>query len=549
MRIPGFALLLLAACEAPEKGAPSLPIYYDTPNVKRKVTTASPDAQLWFDRGLALTFGFNHEEAVACFEKAAAADPGCAMAHWGKANALGPNYNDPAPDEARSRAAREAADRAVAALDGETAAEKALVNALRARYASTNPEDRARLDKDYAARMRKVYAAFPDDADVCALTGEALMQVIPWALWDHAGKPAPETAEIRRVLEAGLARWPNHPALCHLYIHAMEAGPEVGKAIPAAQTLENLTPGLGHLVHMPSHAYVWTGRYEDVIRTNVQACKVDDVFARERGKNNLYTAYRIHNYHFVAYGAMWDGQRELALKYARAIPGQIPPELMAAIPDLFDIFVATPYHVMVRFGLWDEMIAEPEPAKELLATRAVWRYARGVAFASLGRVAEAEAEQELFRKAQAAVPASRILFNNPVSEILKVAEKVLDGEIEYRKGDYDAAFARLREAVELDYRLNYDEPWGWMEPAEHALGALLTEQKRFEEALAVYQKNLKRYPNNGWALHGYAECLRGLGRDADAAEAQARFDAAWARSDTKIPGSCFCKTGQVRAPG
>ena len=262
-----------------------------------------------------------------------------------------------------------------------------------------------------------------------------------------------------------------------------------------------------------------------------------------RGKNNLYTAYRIHNYHFVAYGAMWDGRRELAMKYARAIPEQIPPELMAAVPDLFDIFVATPYHVMVRFGLWDEMLQEPEPAPELLATRAVWRYARGIAYASLGRVDDAEREQRAFREAQAAVPSTRLLFNNPVSEILKVAAKFLEGEIEYRKKNYDVAFARLREAVALDEQLNYDEPWGWMEPTRHALGALLTEQKRYEEAIMVYEANLARYPENGWALHGLSECLKGLGREEDAAAVDRRFQKAWERSDTVIPGSCFCKTG------
>jgi tetratricopeptide (TPR) repeat protein len=268
---------------------------------------------------------------------------------------------------------------------------------------------------------------------------------------------------------------------------------------------------------------------------------VDDDFYRYRGGNNIYTAYRIHNYHFVAYGAMWDGQRALALEYARMIPKQIPDELMRAMPDLFDVFHATHYHVYVRFGMWNEMLAEPEPAADLLATRAVWHYARAIAYASLGKVTEAEKEQAAFLAAKAAVPASRILFNNPVSEILGVAELFLAGEIEYRKRNYDRAFELLRSAVTLDEKLNYDEPWGWMEPTRHALGALLTEQKRYEEALEVYRANLKRYPNNGWALHGVAECLRGLGREDEAAAANAQFVEAWKRSDITIPGSCFCK--------
>ncbi|MHC4954522.1 MAG: tetratricopeptide repeat protein [Planctomycetota bacterium] len=534
--------VFVAACSAPEDRAEN-PVYYDIGSVGRTVTTSSEEAQLWFDRGLAFTYGFNHAEAVICFERTAQLDPDCAMAYWGKAYALGPNYNNPAPNERASKAAYEALQSAKKTAARGTAAEQALIDALGARYAWPAPADRSPLDQAYAAKMRRVRARFPDDADVCALTGEALMQLRPWGLWSAEGKAAPETPEIRAVLEQGLARWPKHPALCHLYIHAMEAGPEVEKSIPAATRLENLTPGLGHLIHMPSHAYVWTGRYEDVIRTNIRAVEVDNAFADFRGRNNLYTAYRIHNFHFVAYGAMWDGQRELAMKYARAIPKQIPPELLAAVPDLFDIFNATPYHVMVRFGLWDELIAEPEPAKELVATRAVWHYARGIAYASLGQVEEAEREQAAFLDTKKKVPATRVLFNNPVSEILKVAEKFLDGEIEYRKKNYDEAFALLREAVELDKKLNYDEPWGWMEPVRHALGALLTEQKHYAEALDVYGANLARYPENGWALHGTAECLRGLGREEEAANVDARFKKAWARSDTEIPGSCFCKTG------
>ncbi|MHC5031711.1 MAG: hypothetical protein ACYTGU_12705, partial [Planctomycetota bacterium] len=462
-RLVLLSAICLASCGASE-GRESNPVHYDIGNVHRQVTTDSAEAQLWFDRGLGLAFGFNHGEAVLCFEKAAAADPGCAMAYWGQAYALGPNYNDPAPNEEASRAAHEALQRALAVSDNEAPEEKALIAALGTRYAWPAPEDRTQLDRAYAEAMRKLRAAHQDDPDICALTAEALLQLRPWALWSPEGKPAPETPEIRRVLEAGLARWPKHPALCHLYIHAMEAGPEVAKAIAAAQSLESLKHGLGHLVHMPSHIYVWTGRYDDVIRTNVNAVRIDDAFVQHRGRNNFYTAYRVHNYHFVAYGAMWEGRRELALRYARAIPKEIPPELLAAAPDVFDIFVATPYHVMVRFGMWEELLREPEPARELLATRPVWHYARGIAFASLGRVDEAESEQRRFRSAKAAVPETRLLFQNPVAKILAVAESFLAGEIEYRKENYDRAFPLLREAVRLDEQLNYDEPWGWMEP-------------------------------------------------------------------------------------
>jgi len=532
--------LVLSSCRTFPPASPET-LVYDVGGIGRPVTTSSPAAQRWFDRGLGLAYGFNHEEAVRCFERAAELDPACAMAWWGRAWALGTNYNLPVMSDEASRAAWEAVQRARELAGAATPLEHDLIEALAERYAWPAPADRMPLERAYADAMRRVHAAHPADPDVAALLAEALMQLRPWRLWSPEGEPAPEVAEIRAVLEAGLARWPDHPMLCHLYIHAMEASPEVELAIPAAERLEDLTPGLGHLVHMPSHVYAWTGRYEDVVRVNERAVEVDGHYVAHAGRNNLYTLYRIHNYHFVAYGAMFEGQSELALEAARELTTEIPPELHASMIDLTDVFMATPYHVLVRFGRWDEILAEPEPAPELLAARAVWRYARGVAYASLGRVDEALAERERFLEAKAAVPESRLLFQNPVADVLDVAEQVLRGEVEYRRGNVEKAFVHLRRAVELDVRLNYDEPWGWMEPARHALGALLTDQGRYEEALEVYARNLERYPENGWALFGMAECYGALGREREAADARARFERAWARADTAIPGSCFCR--------
>ena len=497
---------------------------------------------MWFDRGLGLSFGFNHEEAIACFDRAIEIDPECAMCYWGKAYALGPNYNNVLMTEEQSQAAHDAAQLAVGKMGPVGADEQALIQALATRYALPAPEDRAELEQAYATAMREVWAAYPKDGDVAALTGEALMMLRPWELWSPSGVAAPETAEIRAVLEAGLQIAPDHPAICHLYIHAMEAGPEAEKASAVAEALEQLTPGLGHLIHMPSHIYTWTGRYDDVIRVNQRAVKVDSAFVEHAGRDNFYTLYRLHNYHFVAYGSMFDGRKETAIAAARELVTEIPPAALEEYIDFLDVFVATPYHVMIRFGMWEEILAEPEPAEELLAARPVWHYARGIALASLGRVDEAVAEQEAFIQARDIVPDTRMLFNNPVREILQVAAAVLAGEIEYRRGHHDIAFDHLRDAVELDEMLNYDEPWGWMEPARHALGALLTEQKRYEEAVAVYEANLERYPENGWALHGLAEGLRGLGRAEEAEAVQARFQAAWTDADVVIPGSCFCRT-------
>jgi tetratricopeptide (TPR) repeat protein len=546
-RVLSLMLLVLtaAACrapQAPEPPAPDVPLHFDVGVVHRDVTTSSPEARQWFDRGLGLAYGFNHEEAVRCFERGAQADPACAMCWWGKAYALGPNYNSTEMTEAASQGAWEAVQRAAAEAGQATAVERALIQALQTRYAWPAPADRTELNRAYADAMRAVLAAHPDDGDVVALAAEAVMMLRPWKLWTPAGEPAPETPEIRAILETGLARFPNHPALCHLYIHTMEAGPQVAQATRAAETLETLTPGLGHLIHMPSHIYVWTGRYDDAIRVNQRAVDVDRAFVEYAGRDNLYTLYRVHNYHFMAYGAMLAGRREVALAAARDLVSEIPAGLLAQVPDYLDAFVGTPYHVMVRFGMWEPILAEPEPQRDMLAAaRAIRRYARGVALASLGRVDEALAEQAAFLEAKVAVPETRLLFNNSVKGILEVATRVLAGEIEYRRGHHEAAFEHLRAAVELDDRLNYDEPWGWMEPARHPLGALLIEQRRYEEAVAVYERDLERYPDNGWALHGLAEGLRGLARVAEAAEVQARFDVAWAGADTSIPGSCFCR--------
>ncbi len=526
---------------APPEGAPE---YFDIGVVHRPITTDEPLAQLWFDRGLAQMFGFNHKEAIACYDKAIAADPRCAMAMWGRAYALGPHYNNPYVTAEAQEAASISLAGARALLEQATPVERALIEALTLRAEHPAPEDRRPLDVAYAERMAELVREFPDDADVAAFYAEARMNLNPWKLWSPDGTAAPDTPHIRETLERALDRWPDHPALCHLYIHTMEASPQPELASEAADRLFGLVPGVGHLRHMPSHIYVWTGRYADVVRTNTAAVEQDEAFIAANGRGGFFTLYRAHNYHFLAYGAMWEGQRALALKTSRTLVAEIPPPMLEAMPDFLDIFTATPLHVMVRFGLWEDILAEPDPGDALPAARAVWRYARGVALASLGRTDEASAEVALFETARAAVPESRMLFQNSVASVLAVGDKVLRGELAYRLGQHDEAFALLREAVVLDEQLNYDEPWGWMEPARHALGALLVEQGRHAEAEEVYRANLARYPENGWALHGLAECLRELGREAEAAEVQTRFEQAWARADIEIPGSCFCRTGK-----
>jgi tetratricopeptide (TPR) repeat protein len=516
--------------------------YYDLGGFHYQVTTSSELAQTWFDRGLAMCHAFNHEEAVRCFERALVADPGMPMALWGMAYAWGPNINNlEIPPEQMAQAAL-AVHLAQLHAKRATPCERDLIAALAKRYATPVPNDRAPLNEAYAGAMRELCRRYADDPTVAALCAESLMNLRPWKHWTPDGQPAPETPEIVEVLESALERWPSHPGLCHFYIHAMEASPTPEKALPAADRLRGAMPGAGHLVHMPSHIDVVLGHYGEAIAANQRAIAADAEFLRREGALNNYTLYRVHNYHFLVYGAMFDGRSDLALEAARNLVRQIPPEMLTAQRDFLDAFVPTPLHVLVRFGRWEEILAEPEPAADLPVTRSIWHYARALAFATTGRVAQAEAEYEAFRRTRATVPETSVLFNNSSRDILGVAEAMAAGEIAYRKRELDVAFRHLREAVRRDDALNYDEPWGWMQPARHALGALLLEQGQLTEAEQVYQADLKRHPNNVWALHGLAECAQRQGRADDAARIRALFQQAAARSDIDIDRSCFCRT-------
>lgn len=522
--------------------------YYDIGDTHWNVTTSSVDAQTWFDRGLAMCFAFNHEEAVRCFQRALQADASMPMALWGMAYAMGPNINN-MEIEAHQIAEAGFALRLSRLYSGGIAnVEQDLISALAKRHQTPVPavDDRGPVNQAYADAMRELHKKYPDDALVTALFAESLMILRPWNHWTKDGKPAEETPEIIAVLEAGLKRWPDHPALCHLYIHAMEASPHPEKALPAANRLRNAMPGAGHLIHMPSHIDVLIGDYPSVIKTNQQAIEADKVFLEREGAMNFYTLYRIHNYHFLVYGAMFDGQSELALKNSRELVAQVPEEMLRAQTDFLDAFMQMPLHVLIRFGRWEEILAEPVPADFLPMSRSTWHYARALAYAATGQVVEAEREQAAFLKAKSEVPESSILFNNTSQGILGVAEAMVAGEIEYRKENYEQAFEHLRAAVRLDDALNYDEPWGWMQPARHALGALLLEQQQYAEAEQVYREELKRRPNNPWSLHGLAECLSKQNKTAESAKVMQAFAVASQRADVKIDRSCFCKTMDLK---
>ncbi|MFK4102000.1 hypothetical protein ACI2L1_18375 [Streptomyces sp. NPDC019531] len=552
--------------------------YYDLGSHGRPVTTDSAEAQLWFDRGLVWTYAFHHEEAVACFGKAAAADPDCAMAHWGIAYALGPNYNKPweffderdlARTVERTHTAVESAH--VKAAARATVVERALIGALRARYPQAKPaEDCAVWNAPYADAMRAVHELAPDDADVAALYADALMNLTPWELWDlRTGEPAPgaRTSEARAVLERALsgATGRTHPGVLHLYIHLMEMSPTPELALSVADRLRGLVPDAGHLLHMPSHLEVLCGDYRRVVSDNSAAIAVDEKFRARSGAMNFYTLYRSHNYHFKIYGAMLLGRSDIALETAAQLEASIPEELLRVesppMADWLEGFLAMRVHVLIRFGRWADILDLPLPADPRLycVTTAMLHYARGVAWSALGRTTEAETERALFREAVAAVPEARMLFNNTCADILAIASAMLDGELAYRKGEFDTAFAALARSIELDDNLPYDEPWGWMQPTRHAYGALLLEQGRVAEAEAVYRADLGldatlprplQHPGNVWALHGLHECLVRGNKEGEAQIIARQLRIAAALADVPIEASCFCRldTGSAETP-
>ena len=542
--------------------------YYDLGSYSCPITTASADAQLWFDRGLLWTYGYNHQEAVECFRRAAAADPGCAMAYWGIAYAAGPNYNMPwelFDDAGRAEAlatCHAATQDALALVDGVTDAEAALIRALPARYPQAEiVNDMHPWNHDFADAMRAAFSAHPDHLDLRTIYAEALLNLTPWQMWDLASGTPTEgsaTSECQSVLEDALDHAPGamaHPGLLHLYVHLMEMSPTPEKALKAGDVLRTICPDAGHLVHMPTHIDVLCGQYRDVVYWNQKAVEADLKYYDREGAFNLYTGYRQHNYHFIMYGAMFLGQIEPALEAVRGM-ADTTPKAMLRIPsppmaDYFESYLAMEPHILVRFGRWEDLIAmDPPEDQELYATlTANVHYARAVAFAATGQVEEAEAEEHLFLAAKSRVPDTRLLHNNTVQDLLGIAVEMLRGEIEYRKGNFETAFAHLRRSVEIDDTLPYDEPWGWMQPTRHALGALLFEQGHIAEAEAVYREDLGLggqlsratvHPANLWSLRGLHDCLKARGETVEIVQIKQMLDIAMSRADSAVRASCFC---------
>ena len=555
----------------------------------RRLTCKNDETRKMFVLAYGHMLNYNHEEAISCFQKCTELDPDCAMAWWGIAYCLSSNYNwTPGLGSGH-----DPIQQAVSLVNNVTELERDLINALAKRHSEEardaadpsvlNMGNSPELNIAFADAMAPLYEKYEGNLDVTAIYVEALMNLKAWQLWDKNTKtgeitPADEnTLLLVKVLEDAFESSDEakvHPALCHLYCHALELSPFPERALPAADVLRTRMPGLGHLVHMPSHIDAWVGQWKEAIECNIAAVEADDRYVEITGnESQFYKFYRMHNHHFVVWCAMFDGQYETALKYARKAVDTLPAGdadsgvqfMLAGVIPMGAIFlesyVTMPWHVMIRFGKWDEILNEPlHTDRDVFpAAIATQHYARGVAYASMGMVPEAEAEQVLFKEAlQNPALAGRVLHNNLMYQeasegpcILLVNDAILDGEIEYRRqylakekgedADFSLAFDHLRRGVDLSLNLAYNEPWGQMQPVRHILGALLLEQGEVDEAESVYRADIDLWKDNMWGLLGLKLCLEAKGDTSGELEkVTAQFEERSARADIIPTKTCFC---------
>ncbi|MFT5464492.1 MAG: tetratricopeptide (TPR) repeat protein [Planctomycetota bacterium] len=537
-----LCLVLCASCASTVEPS-SARLYPGYGGYHRQITTDSKEAQRWFDQGLQLVYGFNHDEALRSFRQATKSDPNCALAWWGVAYANGIDVNDGAMSEEDRREAFDAAQEALGHLDGVTQAERAIVEAIAERYTWPAPDDRVVLDENYASAMAAVWEQFPGDADIAALYAESLMVLQPWDYWTVGGEPVKRTNEIVATLESAMLLDSAHPGANHFYIHAVEASSDPARAVAAADRLIDLVPGSGHLVHMPSHVYINVGRYADAAAANERAIRADEAYFALAPAPDFYNLYYIHNIHFLAFAAMMDGRFEMAMDAARQLEANIPAEFLEQAVTYADGLMPTTFHVMVRFGRWEDIIAEPEYPEFRKTSRAVRHYARAIALANLKRCEEARGELDALDILIEELQASEVHWSigiNAAPLVLTIARKMAEGEIYWNEGSADAAYGLLREAVAMEDNLVYDEPPGWMQPIRHALGALLLLGGRNVEAEKVYRFDLEDNPENAWSLLGLDRTLRAQGRPLDADLLSERLEEAWARSDVNPGASCYC---------
>ena len=509
------------------------PLYENLGTYHMAITTSSPVAQRYFDQGLRLTYGFNHDEAIKSYREGIREDSTCAMCWWGVAYALGPNINLPM-DTAAVRPAWEALQQAAKLAPAATAKEQAYIRALQARYSPDPAAARAPLDSAWARAIGKVARGFPSDDDAGTLYAEALMDLRPWNYWSNAGKPrAPSTLETVAILERIVNRTLEHPGACHFYIHAIEASTFAARAVPCAERLGSLVPGAGHLVHMPTHIYMRLGRWAEAAEHNVHAAHVDQEYVAARRPTGVYPmGYVPHNYHVMWEALNMLGRSEEALAAARTIADKVPADVVRMIPP-FEYYSPVVLFTLARFSRWDDLLGQPAPAPDLRYTTGVWHYTRGLAYVARGALDSAAAQRDSLAATAAAIPPEATANLNSMRTLLQIGERHLAGRLALGRNRTDEAVRDLRAGIALEDELTYDEPSAWALPLRQQLGALLLAAGRPKAAETAYREDLVRYPNNGWSLHGLAESLKAQGRAKDAAAVDAKFRKAWARADVK----------------
>lgn len=538
-----FIAASLTTCKAPESretaSAPPPALFENFGELHRDIGSKVPSAQRYFDQGLRLTYGFNHEAAGRAFAEAARLDPDCAICLWGQALALGPNINMPMAPEAAKPAARLIAEARLLA-DAARPADRALIEALAVRYAESPPADRAPLDRAYADAMADVVRRYPDDDDAAALYAEALMDLSPWSYWDKAGKPLAHTRTIVATLERVLKRDPKHIGAMHYYIHAVEASRTPQRAEPYADALAELAPGSGHLVHMPAHIYIRTGRYHDATLTNFAASTADAAFlAVCGGTNGVYPlGYVPHNWHFATVTASLHGSRTLALNAAQETAKRADRAQLESL-SFMQQYLAAPLLTQVRFGQWKDILAQSAPPADLPYPRAIWHFARGMAYVRGGERTQAQGELDALQKIAADPAMKNVVLGavNTADRVLAVAAPMLQGELALAKGQRKTGIARLRDAAKAEDALAYNEPADWLLPVRPYLGAALLDAGRANEAAQAYAQDLDVYPKNGWSLYGLAKAQRKMGDVKSAKQNEKRYRDAWQWADEPLKAS------------
>jgi tetratricopeptide (TPR) repeat protein len=514
-------------------------VLFDDLGSLHRAVTASPEAQKWFDQGLRLTYGFNHDEAVRSYARGAVTDPACAMCYWGVALALGPNYNVPMLPTA-AQAAWDALQAAKATVGSGTPTEQALVEALQARYKGPEPLDPPAMQPfnvAYAAAMKSAAAKLAMDDDVQVLAAEASMDVSPWHLWSLDGKASDGTDYIVTTLETVLKRNPTHPGANHYYIHAIEASPHPEKGLECAQRLAGLIPGAGHIVHMPAHIYQRVGRYGDASDTNERAIAVDHAYMKKTTPPGTYPMYLSHNYGFLAFSASQEGRSATALDAARQAAKALPPGMIDMMPGM-DFFASEPELAMVRFGKWDDLLAEPKPDAKYPVLTAFWLHGHGMAAAARGKLKDAHADLDALGKMADSAPADLNVGMSPSKDVFALAAKILEARLATIEKKKDA-LAKWEEAVAISDKLAYSEPDDWFYSVRTYQGAALLAAGKAKDAEAVYREDLRRKPRNGWSLFGLWKSLEAQKKGPEAKEARADFEKVWARADMKLKSSAL----------